>query len=506
MIVFTLAPANIGMLDYDFTYESFAIPLLFLIFKAWDDKKYPVYIISCILLCLVKEQMPLLVMMFGIFISWGNKKNWIKWGLVPFLIGLTAFIVEIFILVPLVRRDLPMSQSYFWSYYFAFGKTPPQILGFLFSHPWGIIGKILSVKNFHWYMDLMGFVGWLAFLSPHIFLIVTPLFLKGLLSSFDLEHNVVASYYGAIFTPFIFLAVWNTLNYIKNKWRLPIHVLVLSLMLIHALAYFPHWQKLIAKKNSRSYELIDQRLIDQIPPQASVLSAWDTLAPLANRKELYAIRSYLDGTYPFMSGRKFELPEHIDYLLLNLNLAHERVYSPPLSRKKLIPKIMALNFSDRWELRESIEDMALLAPNTHETASPQLIEKSDQPMLKGVLDIANLEGAIVLEGIDFPKKFSQHHRIFPVSMYWQCLKKTNVIYKISIKVTLKRKTYYSRTRDIGSDIYPTDFWQKGEYIKENYFYLLPALKPGEYSLKIQFYNNKSLPLNKEIIYTFSVCQ
>jgi hypothetical protein len=135
-----------------------------------------------------------------------------------------------------------------------------------------------------------------------------------------------------------------------------------------------------------------------------------------------------------------------------------------------------------------------------------LIEKSSQPMLKGVLDIPGLEGTIAFEGIDFPKRLSLQHHIFPVSMYWQCLKKTKIVYRISIRITSKGKTYYSKSRDIGSDIYPTDFWQEGQYIKEDYFYLLPHLDPGEYSMKIRFYNDKKHQLNKEKVYPFNVCK
>jgi len=487
MIVFTLAPANKTMLLGVFSYEPFSIPLIFLIFKALDDRQYQFFIISCFFLAMVKEQMPLLVMMFGVFALFFIKEDKIKWALVPLLLGLVIFIVDVFILVPYVRSGLRMEQSYFWHHYSAFGRTPQAILSFLLLHPQVVLQKILCPNSIQWYKNLFGLGGILALGSPQILLIATPLFLKNILSSFTWEHEIVY-YYAATFTPFIFLASMNTLNYVKNKARLPLQILFIMVMFVNSFSPIkgaPNNPPFSINKNI----LINQRLIDKIPPQASVLSAWRTMAPLANRQELYAIKFYLAGIYG-VSERKFKMPEHLQYILLDTGFEQEYYYS---KTPQGLADIAYLNFSGDWDLIESIENMALYVKTLPGKNPRRLIEKSLQPFAKSMDEPAlSVEDTLILKGMDFPQIFPNRYRIFPITMDWQCLKKPEIPYEILLRITSKRKTCYFERRNIGSGIWPTNLWEKGEYIKEKYFYLLDHLIPGEYSMEISFYSqNKS---------------
>jgi hypothetical protein len=47
---------------------------------------------------------------------------------------------------------------------------------------------------------------------------------------------------------------------------------------------------------------------------------------------------------------------------------------------------------------------------------------------------------------------------------------------------------YEKQRPIGFFINQTKQWHKGEYIRENYFYLLPRLESGRYTVEINLYN------------------
>ncbi len=490
MIVFTLAPANIGMLDYHFDYEPFSIPLIFLIFKALDDKKYILYMTCCFLLAMVKEQMPLVVMMFGIFAYFYTKENKIKWALVPLMLGLTVFIVEVFVLTPYVRNGLP---SVHWDRYAQFGHNPQEIIFFLFSHPGQALSQCISPKNIKWYNELFGVWGSLSFFSPQILLIAFPLFLKTLLSNNGKEHAVLTFYYASTFTPFIYLAAWNTLNYIQNKWRIYVHALAIIMMFLHFLNHSPNWLALFNTPITEG-AAINQRFIDQIPQQASVLATQATLAPLSNRKELYYESRYLNGYY--VVGRKFKMPSNLDYILLDLTQTQS---------KNGISRISSVNFDSLWQLQESIEDMALYVRNPSRQKANRLIERSFRPFPIKNLNLHSLDGTIRLEAIDFPKIFPQKYRIFPVTMYWKCLKKTNTPYEIFINITSADKnSYYTKQRPIGSAIYPTYFWRKGEHIKESYFYLLPHIPRGNFDIGMSIYNPISknwVDINKE---TFSV--
>jgi len=484
MIAFTLAPANISMLCCTFNYEPMAIPLIFLIFKALDDNNFKIYIICCVLLVLLKEQMPLVVTMFGVLALLFKKEEKIKWAIVPILMGLTIFIFEIFILIPYFRKDLPISADYYWTRYLQFGKTPEQIFIFLLNHPLYLLKQLVRPDNIKWYNDLFGVWGGLAFLSPHILLPALLLFPKTILSSSRMEHAPASmSWYAATYTPFVFLAAWNTLNHIQNKWRLPIHIIALTIMLINAFIFIPPklW---FFHPSITNNDLARQRFVDKIPPDASVLSAYTTLIPLANRKNLYLTRTYLQGSF-YLSGKKFTLPDNIDYLLLDFA---DDIYI----NKRNIPKIAALNFDNHWRLKESIEDITLYVKNPSGQKADRLIERSFQPFPIKNITPQTFDNTIRLEAIEFSKVLPQKYRVFPVRMYWKCLNETTARFDILINITDSNgKPYYIKRRPIGSTIYPTYFWKKEEHIKESYFYLLPPMPQGNFVIKISIYNTRA---------------
>ncbi|MBF0489852.1 MAG: DUF2079 domain-containing protein [Candidatus Omnitrophica bacterium] len=485
MIAFTIAPANVAMLRFAFSYEALSIPLVFLVFKAFDDKKYGLYIISCFLLMMVKEQMPLVVMGVGLLAFFIRKEERMTWGIVPIVMGLTVFVVEVFVLLPLLREQMHVSKLLYWTRYIQFGKTPHDILFFLLTHPGRVWTECFSSLNIRWYNDLFGVWGVCSFLSPLLLLPVLPLYLKMALSSEMVEHSVVAVYYASVFTPFVFLAAWNTLNYVKAPWRLYFHNIALLLMLIHALSYMPLWVDNLPNPMTNNL-LATQKFIGQIPSNASVLSCRTAMTFLANRDKLYQLKDYFNGYY-YVSGKKFVLLNDIDDVLIDFTEFKERKYTS---------KIAAFNFDHHFRLKESIEDVALFERTSSGNQSRRLIEKGRQPFSKEHTDNFVFEGTIALQKVEFPQVFPMKYRIYPVTMYWQSLQKTKETYDVLLKISKGSKTYYLKRKAIGSSIYPTTIWNKGEYIKEDYFYLLPRLEKGEYTIEIQVYNSKTnQPLN-----------
>ena len=490
MVAFSVAPANVGMLQFSFNFEPFSIPLIFLIFKAFDDKNYGLYIGSCFLLAMVKEQLPLLVVMFGFFAFFSRKEDRFKWAAIPMLMGLLIFTFDVFILTPYIRKDLPIHQAYYWARYSQFGKTPQEIVFFLISHPLMLLKQCATPINSSWYNALFGIWGGLAFLSPQILLIALPLFIKTIFSNVGIEHMVNLFYYASTFTPFIYLATWNSLGQIQNKWRLYTQLLILAMMLIHAVIFLPYWFNMLERDAVERGDniIVAQKFIDKIPAQASVLSSETTMAPLANRKHLYPFISYLTGEYT-VSGLKFVLPEDTDYLLLDF--ADEYRSLSTINRPHAIPRITALNFNDHWKLQESIEDLALYVKNTPKIGkADRLIEIRRNPFLQeGVQRLRWGDDSISFQGFEFPRKFDRRYRIFPVTMYWKSLRKTESFYGIQLRITSSTGgLVYEKLRLIGSTIYPTYSWHKGEYVKERYFHLLPHLLPGKYFLDVKFYD------------------
>jgi len=164
--------------------------------------------------------------------------------------------------------------------------------------------------------------------------------------------------------------------------------------------------------------------------------------------------------------------------------------------KKYIPKMAALNFNDHWRLQESIEDIALYVKNPSRQKTDRLIERSFNPFPVTNAHPWTFDNTITLIGIKSPENFPQKYRIFPVTMYWKCLRKTNTPYRVFINIiSADGVHYYSKRRVIGSMIYPMVLWRKDEYIKESYFYLLPRMPQGKFIIDISIYN----PVRRKLV-------
>ena len=476
MIAFCLAPANVAMLRFAFSYEALAIPLIMLIFKAFDDKKYVLYLISCFLLLLVKEQMPLVVIGFGVFALLCRSEDRFKWAIVPLLMGLAVFVIEVFVLLPYVRAKTGISQLAYWNRYLRFGNNPGEIFAFLITHPGRVWAECFSVLNIRWYADLFGVWGGLSFFSPFMLIPALPLFFKMALSSEQVEHSVTAVYYSCVFTPFVFLATWHSFKYIQHEWRLRLQLLVLGLMFLHAFNYFPLWTSPLSNQLSTNL-LATQRFIDQIPPQASVLSGRKAMTYLAHREKLYAIKDYFEGHF-YVSGKKFNLSSDIDYALVDFS---------EFTDKKIIQKVNAFNFDPRFRVKESIEDVTLYVKKQQNEKINRLIDKSTAPFSLTSRTITVYDNTIALEALVYPREFPHQFRILPVTMVWKSLKIARQPYSIVFRVRSGNVLVYEKRRVIGASIYTTDMWAKDEYVKENYSYLLPHLMPGDYVVEVEVY-------------------
>jgi hypothetical protein len=331
--------------------------------------------------------------------------------------------------------------------------------------------------------------------SPQIFLPALPLFIKSLFSNWAPEHSVLNYYYAATFTPFIFLAAWTTLDHIQNRWRISIHALALAGMFLHAFIFLPYW---LAPHypfgGGPSNVLAMQKLVEKIPKDASVISGDFTLTPLVNRKNIFQFDGYLWGNWQVSRPRETS-SLNAQYLILNF-AEYYRVLNQE-NREEFISKITEINFGDQWMLEESIEDINLFVRNNSKKKVNRLIEKSFKPFLEMNKEPLKADNFISVEGVEYPKKFNRHLRVFPMIMYWKSLSEANPFYNVLVRIKSGEKISYEKIRPVGSVIYPVNFWKKGEYIKEKYYYLLPQLAPGKYVIEVRVYNSQTYQELKE---------
>ncbi len=167
MLTYMFYPANINMILFEFNFENLALPLIFLLFYFFEEKKFAGFMIGAFLLAMVKENMPLVVFMFGIYGLVTRRKEGLAWGLCPMALGAGAFIAEVFVFMPggYPVFNAPLSR---WLLYSKLGHSPMGIVRtFIFKEP-EVLKLLFTGRNLSFLAQLFGPLLIPALLAPHI--------------------------------------------------------------------------------------------------------------------------------------------------------------------------------------------------------------------------------------------------------------------------------------------------------------------------------------------------
>jgi uncharacterized membrane protein len=191
---------------YDFHEVVLAVGFAAWAFYFLEKEKYLRFLVMAVLLALCQEHLALLVLMMGLYVVVVKKK--VKLGSVVAVLSLAYFVLVMFFAIPhfssggesaLIANNSPYPSRYAW-----LGKSFPEVIRNLTTHPLEVLKFVASQERFRYVTLLIAPVFGLALLSWSI-LIIVPLLAINLLSSNGMTFNVFF-YHSAIFAPFIFMA------------------------------------------------------------------------------------------------------------------------------------------------------------------------------------------------------------------------------------------------------------------------------------------------------------
>ncbi|MCK4786871.1 MAG: DUF2079 domain-containing protein, partial [Desulfobacteraceae bacterium] len=187
---------------YEFEMLRFSIPIIFWMLYFWEKRNLTGYFIFVFLAVLVREEVGLTIMMFGLYLFFAEKQH--RVGITTALVGLVAFfsIMQIFMPALTIRAD----RTYISASSFAdFGNTPYEVIVNVISHPIQTMIKILRpVKLSNIFMFFLPLL-FVPLLAPAILLITLANLGVGLLST-SVTHCSYMMYYLSPSIPFIFYA------------------------------------------------------------------------------------------------------------------------------------------------------------------------------------------------------------------------------------------------------------------------------------------------------------
>jgi uncharacterized membrane protein len=320
MLIYLFHPANVFMLFYEFHFESLATGFIFLMFYCWSEKKWVPFIITAFILMMIKENMALIVVMFGIYGLLFNKENKWMWGGIVFTVGVVYFVVNMFVLIPYVRQGMLHTSNNYWTCYSQFGSSPQAILQYAFFHPIAVLKVVCTPDTFQYFVNCTGPFLFLSVFGPR-FLIGLPILAQNLLSNTNSMHTIYY-HYAATLIPFAAMGALDVLGFIKTHVRSGVFMILIGLMIYSAgiseVRYWPAWEAKINDWADPSYA-VRQSMIDEIPKGASVVTSFCFLSHLTDHKDLYAFYNVWRGINYFTRQEPFRLPQSVQYALIDYN-------------------------------------------------------------------------------------------------------------------------------------------------------------------------------------------
>lgn len=471
---------NLSM--FEFSFLSFSLPFLFWAWHSIKQNKFLPALIFSLLALLAREDVSLVIFMYGFFCFLG-KKNW-RLG-----ISLAALSVAYFFFsMKLISFNNPDGYKFF-VYYSYLGQNIFEIIKYLLLHPIFLLAKFFSLGNIEMILGMLLPFAFLPILKPKYLALSALIYLQIFLGSGGASGLILKTQYAALFLPALFLSYLESLAHARahtfnsfiekylKKEKLGLMIVILA-VLYSSLLLGPvagAVQKHILGRDA-AYNQKRLHIVRAIPPNAPVAASYDTLPRLSGRKNISAINYGFIGKEQF--GKKsYEIPKDTEYILLNLSdfVSYELQYRDDMlySDTYFSGDDRVRNFIQENELlvEDIFDDHILFSKNGKNAKLPYAILKT-APKMRFALN-KKFNNLSELLGYNI----SQEDDMMVLELFWQTQKplEKNFFLKI-LALGEKNKTIWEKIIPLASGLYPPHEWKLGEIIQINYWFYIPSQK------------------------------
>lgn len=430
--------------------------------------------ITCILLTIAcRLDMTLVTLMIGIYAAL-DKKPW-RWSILPITISLVWLYLGIFVFLPHFRTGVNYEQFYAY-----LGKDFPEIFKNILTRPSILFQPLLQEDNGYFILQILMPAGFFSLFALKELMICALNILQHLLSTRIAEHSIV-NHYTIAMTPFIYIsAIYGLLKFSGGNLPRRIFSYIIILPIISNIIYGPiHSMNkelvLLLRENTAKQK---QRLIAMIPKNAAVVSTFEFLSHLSNRRYLYAFHYIYQGE--LRPGVPYAIPDNIEYALIDFNDIYTTIYFRKPDSDLNMRRFLEGN---NWQVIDFIDSIALFKKNhpgnkkLYEIIPAKIrgFDKTPSAALAGKISLQDYNYSPVKAGGTTAIKFS---------FTWRCLNPNDNTLGMLIRlVDQNGKTRYETIRQLCYGIYPTQRWQKDETINDYYIMTIPGYLPkGKYAL------------------------
>jgi len=464
IVLYLFNPGTLNLTLFEFHILPLAIFLILWAFYFYDQNKFWPFVAFCGLSLLVREDVALIIFMFGVVAALDRKK--ITWVLTPLVMAAAYFAVALKII-----SYFSTSDNYkFLIYYGWLGNSLGQIfINFFLKFPEVIKHIFLNYSHLELIVGLFLIMLFLPLYRPKYLLLAAPSLLEFILG-WKSGALVLQTHYVSLFMPILIIAaIFSLKNLQLNKKIIQLnsdHKEIIPTVLIVGLLYISlqlgPWSSFVTIPVSVDYQqaALKNQFSQLIPQNASLLTGFGLLPNFSSRSRLYLLhyaflnkQQFDTGSYPLPSDLQYVFLDWDDFLFLDLGYAQSPKYSTAYYQgddrlRELLASYTLIKADQNlalWQLKKSETKFSLYEIINQKSLAIQ--NKKSQPL------------GSPIEFLGYDKNQGS------VSLYFKCLQLMDKNYFIKLN-----NRYYS----LGYGLYPTSAWQVGQVVKIN-FYNLPNI-------------------------------
>jgi uncharacterized membrane protein len=292
--VYLMYPALQAAVVFDF--HGVTLAATFLAFALWAllRGRYVVFGVASLMAMSCKEDVPLLVLMMGLYVLL-IQRQW-RVALASILVAVTWFVIANFVIIP---AHSPIGDNIHIARYGELGSSMDKVIVSVLIRPLHVLAVAFETTRLPYWVLLTMPVAFTSFLDPALFLMALPSLAINTLSSNSATYTPDRFHYTAPVVPFIVVASISGVarlsrqlgrgdEKLRSVWRNRMLIVVLAASLAyHLMAGYTPLRLGFRWPTPDAHDLVARRMLEKIPPQASVSAANSLVPRLANRSHIY---------------------------------------------------------------------------------------------------------------------------------------------------------------------------------------------------------------------------
>ncbi|MFH2062542.1 MAG: DUF2079 domain-containing protein, partial [bacterium] len=310
---------------FEFHLLPFALPFLFLMLVAYNDRRPGRFALWAAAAMLFREDVSLVVAAVGL-LAFVERRGW-RWVAGPIALGASWFVLA----TRITAHYAPAGAYKFLAYYAWLGEAQSfgGVLANAAAHPLRVIRHVASFGNVEM---LLGFLLPLlllpAFALGPLVLALGPL-LQILLGAPGGSSMVTGTHYATLFLPGLFLAATDGLPRLSRRLKGLLSArkpeTLAALLLLFASAYgslalgpLPSVAARLWSGEGRADAADARCIVSQVPPDAPVAASYRLLPHLSSRARVYSAHYIFLGTEQFGTA-DYPVPDDVQFLAFDEN-------------------------------------------------------------------------------------------------------------------------------------------------------------------------------------------